>query len=125
MEDGILSVRYTGYVSAALVERVYADAKRVLDGRTDITGWLIDTTAAKTFAFAPSAAIQRVFELWRAHGGRKFAVVAVADFLRMMGTALRFAKVGPVQIFGDQASALHFLRVHRATPGVTRHPAPK
>lgn len=110
VDEHIIELVYVGEVPADGIDHARTELVRVLGNRQEVTGWLIDTASTSNIEIAPNRSMYDVLGLWRVHGGRRFAVVTKASALKMVGSALRFAKVVPVQIFESRDAALAYLR---------------
>jgi hypothetical protein len=110
LDEHNVELVYVGDAPASAVEVLHADLMRVLKGRQNVTGWLVDAVQAGAVSWAPTNTMYDVLKLWRAHGGRRFAVATNVGALKMMGSALRFAKVVPIQIFSSRAQAIAYLQ---------------
>ncbi|NUP12830.1 MAG: hypothetical protein HOW73_42875 [Polyangiaceae bacterium] len=110
LEPTIVELVYRGDVPADAIKQVSHELKALLRGRKNVTGWLVDAMEMKQMTLAPSDAMLEVFELWKGHGGKRFAMATQLAMAKMLGTALRFSKVIPLEICGSRAAAIAYLK---------------
>jgi len=109
LEGSIVETVYTGHCGRVLVQSVLDLTPEVLE-KVPGTSWLVDASGAVTVDADARIPGQEILKLFKAGGGRLFAVVTSWAPLRLIFSAVAFAAGLPIKIFGHRDEALTFLR---------------
>lgn len=122
LEGSIVETCYRGHCGVGLVESVARETPEILDAVPG-TCWLLDMTGVKGVDFACTPHGNTIFRLFRARGGRAFALLLRGGPVGMMVSAAAFAAGLPLKVFERRDEALAYLRAQQAAAAVA-NPAP-
>lgn len=108
VHGSIVETRYRGFCGEQHVQSVLDAMPRVMDAAPG-TLWLVDLTELTDWDTHSRGPGHAIFQLFRARGGKRMAMVIKSPVLRMLVRTVAFAAALPISVFDTNAEALSAL----------------